>query len=56
MIEPDHPARSIGARCRLPLISRPSFCHPPAGETEMSPGLMQPIDRPFLVMRLCGVW
>lgn len=48
MIEQDHPALSIGAQCRLLSISRSSFYHEPAGETEMDLGLMRLIDRQFL--------
>ncbi len=40
MIERDHPALSIRAQCRLLSISRSSFYHEPAGETEQNLGLM----------------
>ncbi|QLH14381.1 hypothetical protein HYQ43_08635 [Paracoccus pantotrophus] len=41
MIERDHPALSIVAQCRLLSISRSSFYHEPAGETERNLGLMR---------------
>ena len=59
MIERNHPALSIGAQCRLLSISRSSFYHEPAGETDQNLGLMRLIDRQFLdtpfygVRRLC---
>ncbi len=55
MIERDHPALSIGAQCRLLSISRSSFYHEPAGETEQNLGLMQLIDRQFLDTPFYGV-
>ncbi|MBD9529980.1 IS3 family transposase [Paracoccus litorisediminis] len=55
MIERGHPALSIGAQCRLLSISRSSFYHAPAGETEMNLGLMRQIDRQFLDTPFYGV-
>ena len=55
MIEPDHPALSIGAQCRLLSISRSSFYYEPRGETEMNLALMQLIDRQFLETPFYGV-
>ncbi|SEC27481.1 DDE-type integrase/transposase/recombinase [Rhodobacter sp. 24-YEA-8] len=55
MIERDHPALSIGAQCRLLSISRSSFCHEPAGETDQNLGLMQLIDRQFMDTPFYGV-
>ena len=55
MIERDHPALSIGAQCRLLSISRSSFYHEAAGETEQNLGLMQLIDRQFLDTPFYGV-
>jgi putative transposase len=55
MIEPDHPALSIGAQCRLLSISRSSFYYEPRGETEMNLTLMQLIDRQFLETPFYGV-
>ena len=54
MIEWDHPALSIGAQCRLLSISRSSFYHEPAGETEQNLGL-QLIDTQFLETLFHGV-
>ena len=56
MIERDHPVLSIGAQCRLLSISRSSFYHEPAGETEMNLGLMRLIDRQFLDTPFYGAW
>jgi putative transposase len=55
MIEPDHPALLIGARCSLLSISRSSFYYEPRGETEMNLALMQLIDRKFLETPFYGV-
>ena len=55
MIEPDHPALSIGAQCSLLSISRSSFYYEPRGETEMNLALMQLIDRQFLETPFYGV-
>ena len=41
MIERNHPALSIGAQCRLLSISRSSFYHEPAGETDQNLSLMR---------------
>ncbi|WP_407673383.1 IS3 family transposase [Paracoccus caeni] len=55
MIERNHPALSIGAQCRLLSISRSSFYHEPAGETDHNLGLMRLIDRQFLDTPFYGV-
>jgi len=55
MIERNHPALSIGAQCRLLSISRSSFYHEPAGETDQNLCLMRLIDRHFLDTTLYGV-
>ena len=55
MIERDHPALSIVAQCRLLSISRSSFYHEPAGETERNLGLMRLIDQQFLDTPFYGV-
>ena len=55
MIERNHPALSIGAQCRLLSISRSSFYHEPAGETDQNLGLMRLIDRQFLDTPFYGV-
>ena len=48
MIERYHPGLSIGAQCRILSISRSSFYHKPAAETEQNLGLMRLIDQQFL--------
>lgn len=53
MIERNHLGLSVGAQCRLLSILRSSFHSKPQGETEMTLGLMQLIDKkvvdcPFL--------
>ena len=48
MIEPGHPALSVGAQCRLLSISRSAFYYAPQGETETNLGLMLLIDKQFL--------
>lgn len=55
MIEPQHPALSIGAQCRLLSIARSSFYYEPLGETEMNLELMRRIDRQFLETPFYGV-
>ncbi len=55
MIERNHPALSIGAQCRLLSISRSSFYHEAAGETDQNLGLMRLIDRQFLDTPFYGV-
>ena len=55
MIEPKHPALSIGAQCRLPSIARSSFYYEPQGETETNLELMRLIDRQFLETPFHGV-
>lgn len=55
MIERGHPALSIGAQCRLLLISRSSFYHEPVRVTELNLGLMQLIDKQFLDTPFYGV-
>lgn len=55
MIERGHPALSIGVQCRLLSISRSSFYHEPAGETDQNLGLMRRIDRQFLDTPFYGV-
>ncbi|MDI9849561.1 IS3 family transposase [Rhodoblastus sp. 17X3] len=55
MIEPDHPALSIGIQCRLLSISRSSFYYEPQGETELNLALMLLIDKQFLETPFYGV-
>lgn len=55
MIERSHPALSVGARCRLLLISRSSFYYAPLGETSVNLTFMRPIDRQFLETPFYGV-
>jgi len=55
MIEPKHPALSIGAQCRLLSIARSSFYYEPQGETETNLELMRLIDRQFLEAPFYGV-
>ncbi|MDQ1848590.1 IS3 family transposase, partial [Gemmobacter fulvus] len=55
MIERNHPALSIGAQCRLLSISRSSFYHEPADETDQNLCLMRLIDRQFLDTPFYGV-
>ena len=55
MIEPDHPALSIGAQCCLLSISRSSFYYSPLGETDTSLALMLLIDKQFLDTPFYGV-
>ncbi len=55
MIEPDHPALSIGMQCRLLSISRSSFYYEPQGETELNLALMLLIDKQFLETPFYGV-
>ncbi|REG53306.1 putative transposase [Paracoccus versutus] len=47
MIEPDHPALSIGKQCTLLSLSRSSFYYTPKGETEINLALMRRIDEQF---------
>jgi putative transposase len=55
MIEPDHPALTIGMQCRLLSISRSSFYYEPQGETETNLTLMLRIDKQFLETPFYGV-
>ncbi|BAE49445.1 Transposase and inactivated derivative [Paramagnetospirillum magneticum AMB-1] len=55
MIEPKHPALSIGAQCHLLSIARSSFYYEPLGETEANLELMRLIDRQFLETPFYGV-
>ncbi|WP_296708901.1 IS3 family transposase, partial [Rhodoblastus sp.] len=55
MIEPHHPALSIGMQCRLLSISRSSFYYEPQGETELNLALMLLIDKQFLETPFYGV-
>lgn len=55
MIEPDHPALTIGMQCRLLSISRSSFYYEPQGETELNLALMLLIDKQFLETPFYGV-
>ncbi len=55
MIEPDHPALTIGMQYRLLSISRPSFYYEPQGETETNLKLMLRIDKQFLETPFYGV-
>ena len=55
MIEPGHPALSVGAQCPLLPISRSSFCYEPQGETATNLGLMLLIDKQFLATPFHGV-
>ncbi len=55
MIEPDHPALSIGKQCRLLSISRSSFYYSPLGETDTNLALMLKIDKQFLDTPFYGV-
>ena len=55
MIEPDHPALSIGMQCHLLSISRSSFYYEPRGETELNLALMLLIDKQFLETPFYGV-
>jgi putative transposase len=55
MIEPDHPALSIGRQCRLLSISRSSLYYSPLGETNANLALMRLIDKQFLDTPFYGV-
>ncbi|WP_425454191.1 IS3 family transposase [Pelagibacterium sediminicola] len=55
MIEPDHPALSIGKQCTLLSIARSSFYYTPKGETEINLALMRRIDEQFLETPFFGV-
>ena len=55
MVEKNHPSLSVGAQCRLLSISRSSFYHEPAVETDQNLGLMRLIDRQFLDTPFYGV-
>lgn len=55
MIDRPHPESSIGAQCCLLSISRSSYYHEPAGETEQNLGLMWVIDQQFLDTPFYGV-
>jgi putative transposase len=55
MIEPDHPALSIGSQCRLLSISRSSFYYNSLGETDINLDLMRLIDKQFLDTPFYGV-
>jgi putative transposase len=55
MIEPDHPALTIGMQCRLLSISRSSFYYEPQGENETNLALMLRIDKQFLETPFYGV-
>ena len=55
MIEPGHPALSVGAQCRLLRVSRSSFYYEAQGETETNLGLMLLIDKQFLDTPFYGV-
>ncbi len=46
---------SVGAQCRLLLISRSSFYYAPKGETEMNLDLMLLIEKQFLETPFYGV-
>ena len=55
MIDPGHPALSVGAQCRLLSISRSSFYYEPQGETGTNLDLMRLIDKQFLDTPFYGV-
>jgi putative transposase len=55
MIEPDHPALSIGRQCGLLSIARSSFYYTPEGESDANLALMRRIDEQFLETPFYGV-
>lgn len=55
MVEPGHPALSVGKQCALLSISRSSFYYMPKGETEINLTLMRQIDEQFLETPFFGV-
>jgi putative transposase len=55
MVEPGHPALSVGKQCALLSISRSSFYYTPKGETEINLTLMRQIDEQFLETPFFGV-
>jgi putative transposase len=55
MIEPSHPALSIGRQCVLLSLARSSFYYTPKGESETNLALMRQIDEQFLETPFYGV-